>query len=129
MLAQGAVMEKKRHGCLIAYLTLLMVVGVLGAAVYFFAGSFVARGNPEIPAELRPVYGVINLLIVVFAIGLWNWKKWGFWGFVTLGVLGACLNTYLSRSFIPFIFAAVGILIMYGTLRIGKENQGWKQLD
>lgn len=122
-------MGKKRHGCLTTYLIFLIFVGVLSAAVYFFVGSFVARGNPEIPAGLRPVFGIINLLIAVCAIGLWKWKKWGFWGFVAIGVLGGCLNTYLSRSFCPFIFVAAGILIMYGILHIGKDNQGWRQLD
>jgi hypothetical protein len=122
-------MEKKRHGCLTVYLIFMMVVGVIGALVYFLADSLVATGNPEIPAGVRPVFGVISLLVVGCAFALWKWKKWGFWGFVVIGVLGGCLNACLSRSFAPFIFAAAGISIMYGILHIGKQNQGWKQLD
>jgi hypothetical protein len=122
-------MEKRRHGCLTAYLIFMMVVGVLGAVVYFFAGSFVAQGNPEIPPYLRPLFGVVNLLITPAAYALWKWKKWGFWLFVGIALFGATINTYLTRSIITFLMAPTGVLIMYGILHIGKENQGWKQLD
>lgn len=122
-------MEKQRHGCLTAYLIFMMVVGILGAAVYFLAGNFVAQSNPEIPAGLRPVFGIINLVMAGCAFALWKWKKWGVWGFIALGSVGGGLNVYLSRSFVPVIFVVAGILILYGILHIGKENQGWKQLD
>jgi hypothetical protein len=107
----------------------MMVVGVLGAAVYFFAGNFVAQGNPEITPYLRPLFGVVNLLITAAAYALWKWKKWGFWLFVGIALFGATFNTYLTRSIITFLMAPIGMLIMYGILHIGKENQGWKQLD
>ena len=122
-------MEKKRHGCLTAYLIFMIIVCALGAAVYFLAGNFVERGNPEIPAGLRPVFGIINLLMGGCIVALWRWKKWGFWAFVGIGILGGILNTWLSRSIITMIMVPIGILIMYGILHIGKENQGWKQLD
>jgi len=122
-------MAKKRHGCLTAYLILMIVVGILGAAIYFLAGNGVAQGNPEIPARLRPVFGIINLFMAGSAVALWKWKKWGFWAFVSIGILGGLLNSYLSRSIVPMIFVPIGVLIMYGILHIGKENQGWKQLD
>jgi hypothetical protein len=122
-------MEKKRHGCLTAYLIFMIVVCTLGAGVYFLAGNFVAQGNPEIPAGLRPVFGIINLCMVGCAIALWKFRKWGFWAFVAIGVLGGILNTYLSHSILAFLMVPISLLIMYGILHIGKENQGWKQLD
>ena len=122
-------MEKKRHGCLTAYLIFMIAVCTLGAAVYFLAGSFVEQGNPEIPAGFRPVFGIINLLMGGCAVALWRWKKWGFWAFVVIGILGGILNTWLSRSIIPMIMMPIGILIMYAILLIGRDNQGWRQLD
>jgi len=127
--AQGEAVKKKRHGCLTAYLIFMMVVGVLGAAIYFFAGSVVAEGNPEIPPYLRPLFGDINLLITVASFALWRWKKWGFWLFAGIALFGATFNTYLTRSIITFLMAPIGLLIMYGILHIGKEKQGWRQLE
>ena len=122
-------MEKDRHGCLAVYLVFVMIVGVLGAATYFFAGDFVAKSNPEIPAGLRPLFGIVNVLITVAAFALWKWKKWGFWLFIAIGVLGATFNAYLTRSFITSLMALIGMWIMFGILHIGKERQGWKQLE
>ncbi|OGV70077.1 MAG: hypothetical protein A3K19_27610 [Lentisphaerae bacterium RIFOXYB12_FULL_65_16] len=121
--------SKKRHGCLAAYLIFMMVICTTGAGVYLLAGNFVARGNPEIPAALRPVFAVINLLAAVCAVALWRWKKWGFWGFVIMGVLGGILNTYLTRSLITALMVPLSILIMYGILHIGGERKGWRQLE
>lgn len=122
-------MEKKRHGCLAVYLGFMMLVGLLGGATYLFAGSYVAVSNPEIPAGLRPVFGLANLLIAVAAMALWRWKKWGFWLFVAIASASALGNTYLTGSIITFLMAPLGVLIMYGVLHIGKERQGWKQLE
>lgn len=120
---------KKRHGCLAAYLIFMMIVCTLGAAVYFFAGSFVARGNPEIPAGLRPVFGIMNLAMTLCFFALWKWKKWGFWAFVTIGILGGFLSTYLTRSALTLLMVPIGILILYGVLQIGKDKKGWSQLE
>lgn len=122
-------LEKKRHGCLAVYLGFMMFIGLAGAATYVFAGSFVAAGNPEVPAALRPVFGISNLLVAVSAFALWRWKKWGFWLFVAVGVLGAAGNAYLSGSLLPLFIVPVGILIMYGILHMGKDHQGWNQLE
>lgn len=120
---------KKRHGCLTAYLLLMIFLFVIGAATYFFARESVVQNNPEIPPTLHPVFGVLNLLMAGCIVALWKWRKWGFWGFVVLGIAGGALNTVLSGSILQASMVPIGILILYGVLNIGRENRGWSQLE
>lgn len=122
-------MEKKRHGCLAVYLILLMIIGLLGAGLYFFAGNLIAISNPEIPPKLRPIFGIANLMIVLSAVALWLWKRWGFWLFVANGIGIGIINTSLTMSAFTALMPVISILIMYGILNIGTERNGWRQLD
>lgn len=121
--------KKSRHACLSVYLIFLIIAFVLGSVFFFFVGSVVARGRFIMPTPLRLIFGTMNLLMAGCTISIWNWKLQGFQGFVAIGVIGGLLNAYVSHSFFPLIFVPAGILILYAVLHIGKENQGWKQLD
>jgi len=114
-------MEKKRHGCLTAYLILAIVtVAVIGVS-YSGIGNLTSHGSP--------VYAVDSLLKIAFLIAIWRWRKWGFWAIVVLDIIGGAYQAFAIDSFIPPVAAVLDILIMYGVLHIGGERQGWRQLE
>jgi len=125
----GEQLMKKRNWCLTAYLVLMILACVLGAATYFFMRELVVQNNPEIPRTLHPVFGMFNLLMAGCMVALWKWQKWGFWVFAIIAIAGGILNTVLSGSLLPVFVAPISILILYGVLNIGRESRAWKQLE
>ena len=114
-------MEKTRHGCLTAYLILAIVSCAVIGVTYSGIGNLTTRGSP--------VYAVDSLLKIGFLIAIWRWRKWGFWAIVVLDLVGGAYQAFAIRSFIPPIAAVLDIVIMYGVLHIGRERQGWRQLE
>lgn len=148
--------ERKRHGCLTAWLVLLIIASSLTILLYsmylFGSGMFVRiLQNPEYISQIpenqllqlrnllnTPIWVFIVFIIssvfnIVCAIALFMWKKWGFWGYCTSTVLVLALNLIYFRSgilttIISITSSILFVLILFGMLHIGGKNKGWPQL-
>jgi hypothetical protein len=120
---------KKRHGCLTAYLILI----IAGSSLAMFLIPFAATASD--PSIKLPVWMIVlevffALFNIVCAFALLGWKKWGFWGlcfsnaagFVVSIIMGELLVVALTN-----ILVSTGILLWM--LHIGDENKGWPQLE
>jgi hypothetical protein len=72
----------------------------------------------------------LSFIEVVFAIALFKWKKWGFYGLIassvaTFIILTTTPDLNTSASLLGF----VGLTILYMLLNIGGENKAWSQLE
>ena len=121
--------KKQRHGCLTAWLVLLIVVNSLVALLYIVEGSELRKHLPSAPAWTFPALIVLLIANVIFAAALFRWKKWGFWGFIATTVIAFFINLMIGVNVVQAVLGLVGIGILYGVLQIGKENKGWPQLD
>jgi hypothetical protein len=147
---------RKRHGCLTAWLVLLIIMNsitVLTYLIYFFgSGIFIqVLQNQELQSQLpqsqmlqiqmllnTPIWVFIVLIAlalfnVVCAAALFMWKKWGFWGFCATSASALAVNLIYFRSgtvsiIISIISGLLAVLILFGVLHIGRENKGWPQL-
>ena len=70
--------------------------------------------------------GILN---IVCAVALFQWKKWGFFGFVATSILALGLNLTIGLNIFQVILGLAGIAILYGVLQIGNERKGWTQLE
>ncbi|HEY8871541.1 MAG TPA: hypothetical protein VIM52_00810 [Stellaceae bacterium] len=120
---------KQRHGCLTAYLVFMIIANSATALMYLVGAEDIRRKIPEIPQWSFPVLIVGAILNLVFAIALLRWKKWGFWGFVATAMVLFFVNLSLGFALGPALVGLLGVAILYGVLHIGKERQGWSQLD
>jgi hypothetical protein len=118
---------KKRHGCLTVYLVFSIVVASACALFYLLAN--VQRFFPNAPGWMGPVYLVISLFQLVSSIALYQWKKWGFWVFCVCSAVAFGANLALGMGIVQSISGLLGILMLYGVLRIGGENEGWRLLE
>lgn len=114
-------MEPERGGCLTAFL----VVAFLGQIASIFialslqsdinslSSSVRASASSEVGFAQMIVYFVIIVAVIglVCIWGLWNWKRWGYYGIIALYVIGAILN--LVSGSIP---TAVGSFVGLGVL-------------
>ncbi len=116
-------MERKRGGCLTAFLILMMIANPLTALSYLFAGSTISESLPDLPAWVIPVLGLLALANFVFAIAIWNWKKWGVYGFAGSTAVALLVNL-ISIGILGSLFGLIGIAILTFLLR-----PVWNQMD
>lgn len=63
-------MERKRGGCLTAFLILALVVNPLTALSYFVQGQTISRMLPNMPNWVIPVLGVLALVNFAFVVAI-----------------------------------------------------------
>lgn len=120
--------KKQRHGLLTAWLTFVINANIV-AMIMWLAQAGQRTTTMIFPAWMIPVYLAAGVVSIVFIVALLQWKKWGFYGYVGLGIvmiavsLAAGLNAVLSLS------GLVGLAILYTLLQIGGERKAWTQLD
>ena len=120
---------KQRHGCLLAFLILLVVVNSTIAGVYLLGSHIIQQSVPQAPLWTIITLGLVSVLNVIFAIAIFNWKKWGFWGFIMTSLIALYVNLTIGIGIGNSLVGLLGVAILYGVLQIGKQNKGWKQLE
>jgi hypothetical protein len=79
-------------------------------------------GNlPSDMASLAVIGGVLNVAGLIFAIGVWKWKKWGVYGYVGSMGLFILLNL-VTGQILPALQGLVPIALL-----IGLTQPVWKQ--
>jgi hypothetical protein len=120
---------KKRHGCLTAWLVLMLIGNSAGALMFLLGGQWIKEGLPELSAWTFRVLAVLAVSNLVFAIALLKWKKWGFWGFAISGFATLVVNIAGGYGIGQSLTGLIGLAVLYGVLHIGKDNKGWPQLE
>ena len=128
---KGSIMsnQKQRHGCLTAFLIVMIIANALVAVVNLAGGSAIRQTMPHAPDWFLPLMVAAGIFNVVCAIALFKWKKWGFWGFCASSIVALILNISSGIGIPQSLFGLLGLAILFGVLHIGKENKGWPQLD
>ena len=121
--------RKNRHGCLTAWLVVMIIANSATALTYLLGSGAIGETLPNMPGWAFPVLIVMSLFNLVCAIVLFQWKKWGFWGFCASSVVALVVNLSIGLGVGPALVGLLGVLFLYGVLHIGKENKGWPQLD
>lgn len=120
---------KQRHGCLTAFLVLMVIANAASALMYLLGSAAIRQNFPSAPAWAFPVLAVMGIVNVVCAIALFQWKKWGFFGFLVTSAITFVVNLMVGLNIVQAILGLAGVAILYGVLQIGKERKGWTQLD
>jgi len=122
---------KQRHGCVTAWLVLMIILNSISALMYLFAGDMVAKNIPgDISGSMLLPLGFLGLLNVIFSIMLFKWNKIGFWGFVLTSVGAFIINLSIGLGVGQSILGLVGIAVLYGVLQIKKGNvAAWTNLE
>ena len=121
--------EKKRHGCLTAWLILMLIADSGSALMYLLGGNAIKTAYPDAPGWTFPVLIVFSLFNLVCTIAIFKWKKWGFWGFCVSSIVALAINLTIGLGIAQSLGGLIGVAIFFGVLHIGKENKGWSKLD
>ncbi len=114
---------RKRGSCLTAFLILMLIGNPLVAISYLLNGSAVSQSVPAMPEWAIPVLGLVAIANFVFAIALWQWKKWGMYGFAASSVVTFFINA-IGVGFGIALFGFLGVVILGFLLR-----PVWNQME
>ena len=123
---------KNRHGCVTAWLILMILGNFLSAVSYFFMGDTIASALPSQPSiTLMWGIGLMALVNIVFTIMLFQWKKIGFYGFIGTSALAFILNIMIGIGVLQSIAGLLGVVVLYGILQIKGERKisAWDHLE
>jgi len=123
--------EKQRHGCVTAWLVLMIIANAGLALVYLLANDTITRNLPEnVPSAMIYLLGFIGIINVVFAVLLFQWKRWGFYGYVVSALATFLINLSIGVPATSSILGLVGIGILFGILQI-KQNDvsAWDNME
>ncbi|MDF2591521.1 MAG: hypothetical protein K0S75_987 [Clostridia bacterium] len=110
----------KRSGCLAAFIIVLIIVYAMGALGSFLTGPIISGLMPEYATSTSYsiLSGVLSLINIIFLIGVWKYKKWGFFGFVGVSIINIIISIFLTNAIlIPIISGLIFPLILYLLIR------------
>jgi hypothetical protein len=130
-LGENTNVPKQRHGCVTAWLILMIIANSLAALSYLFTGDFIAENLPGgISNTMLILLALLGIGNVIFSILLFKWKKIGFWGFLITGIAALIINLSIGISIGQSAFGIVGIAVLYGVLQIKKDDvTAWNNLE
>ncbi len=125
----GSPKQKQRHGCLTAFLIFMLLANLLAAYGNIAMQEGILSVFPRLSSNLILILAAGGLLNVVFVIAIFNWKKWGFWGFSVSAIIVFSINVYGGVGVFAAVAGLAGVLVLFAVLKIGKEKAGWDQLE
>ena len=122
---------KKRHGCVTAWLILMIVLNALTAVTWFFFNDvFREQIGEGVNKNTMLALGLIGLLNLVFAIMLFRWKKWAFWGFLITSLIAFGINLSLGLGIGQSAMGLLGIIVLYAVFQIKADGRtAWSYLE
>jgi hypothetical protein len=122
---------KQRHGCVTAWLLMMIIFNSLGVVYNFFANKMIANNLPNNPPPFMfYLLGTIGIANVFFAIQMMQWKKYAFWGFAITACGTLVINLVIGLNIVQALGGIIGIMILYGVFQIKKDNiTAWENLE
>jgi hypothetical protein len=65
---------------------------------------------------------------IAFAVALFRWQRWGFYGFIATSAIALITNLSLGVGIGPSLFGLIGIALLYWVLNMGGTNKAWTHL-
>jgi len=125
---------KQRHGWLTAWL-IFMIIANSVAMLSLLIAVIPSRNAPlwTMLTSTQRYLTVANFVVasanVVFSVALFQWKKWGFFGFVGTNVFVMAIALTMAKPIGRVLLPVLWVVILYWLLQIGKEKKGWTQLE
>lgn len=122
---------KERHGCVTAWLYLLIVANSVTSLTYLFMGDFIIQNlESDMGKSTILLLAVLGIFNVSFAVMLLRWRKVGFWGFTLTSFVAFGINVSMGIGIGQSILGLLSIGILYGILQFKKyDTPAWTYLD
>lgn len=123
--------QKQRHGCLTAWLIMMMIGNALGSLAYLILEpKALLEHGLTLTKEQMILMAVLGFINLSFAIGIWFWKKWAFYGFAISGFLMFLTNLNMGADVVSSALGMAGVLLLFSILQMKQgETSGWENLE
>jgi len=124
---------KERHGCVTAWLVLVIMASILGCIGIVFSTTDLGTGSgtPDVEGSLIWVLAAIAMSNAFFAYLILRWRKNGFFAFAVSTTIVFCINLYYELSLYESVSAFFGLGILYAILQIKNRfgRTAWELLE
>lgn len=123
--------SKQRHGCVTAWLILMIITNSITSISYIFMGDAIKQNlNGQISQTTLLILSILGIANLIFAIMLFQWKKWAFYAFAVTSLITLVLNLSNGLGFGPSLFGLSGVVILYAILQIKQDGvTAWENLE
>jgi|LakMenE01Jun11ns_1017448.scaffolds.fasta_scaffold9833229_2 hypothetical protein len=124
----GSKNSKKRNVLVTILLSIFLIVD-------FYTLKTITDSNPNndtinLTEKINYFYVFFIILDLVFTFFIFKWKKWAFWGTLTISILTFFLNIYVGVNIIFCIAGLIGLLLLFASLQLKSGNvSGWENLE
>ncbi len=124
----GSKNSKKRN----VFVTILLSIFLIAD---FYTLKTITDSNPNndtinLTEKINYFYVFFIILDLVFTFFIFKWKKWAFWGTLTISILTFFLNIYVGVNIIFCIAGLIGLLLLFASLQLKSGNvSGWENLE
>lgn len=120
--------QKHRHILATIWLGVILIGNGVAAPFYIIGHPGLKKALPQAPDIMWFLFGILGIIVVICCIALLKWKKWGFWGIGTISALTIVPYLLYDAGYSALI-GPCAVLLLYGLLRLGKENSAWQHLE
>lgn len=122
---------KQRHGCVTAWLILMIIANSFTAISYLFMGDTISQNSPVLISQSTMlILAMLAIVNLVASIMLFQWKKWAFWAFAGTSLIALVINLSLGLGIGSSLLGLLGIIILYAILQIKKGGvTAWENLE
>jgi hypothetical protein len=120
---------KHRHWGLTTWLVLLIILHSGNALISLLDPGDFRQSYPDAPAGISGILIILSFFNAVCALALFQWKKWGFWGFCVSAAVAFLVNLSIGLGISSLLRGVAGVAFLYGVLQLGNDNKGWPQLE
>lgn len=104
--------EKKRGGCITAFLIFMFIINPLISIYYLLAGDMVRDAYPAMPDWALPVLALFGLINLGLAIAIWKWKRIGIYGLWVSAAVVVVINLTIGLTPVQSFMGLIGPLII-----------------
>jgi len=124
-------MKKEGNVYLSFWIYLILITNSITAVLYLFRADIILNfAQAVIPRLLLILLGVLCIFNTIFAIYLFKWKKWAFWGFAYVSSALFLSNLLVGLSLVFTLPFLISIIVLYVLLQVKRDNiSAWSQLD
>ena len=110
---------KVRGPWLTGFLILMFITNPLSALSWFVSPGAMMQLYPDLTFGIAYSMGSLAILNIILVIGVWMWKKWGFYGFCVSAAIAVVLNLYIGLGIAGSLSGLLGVAIVF--FLIGKR--------
>ena len=109
--------EKKRGGCLTAWLILMLIGNSLAVLLYLVLFAIGQSLLGISPGWSTPIVAICSILNIIFAIAILKWRRWGVYGFGGTTIVAFVINLAIGFPIWITLMGLVGIIVLVILLR------------